>query len=66
VPNGMALSGMGVAHLMSTFSPDTTLVAEIQALRRQDVVERTVLLLDQGVKAVRLGSYSMRSTVAGH
>ena len=47
VPTGMLASGMALPGLMSTRSPDIDLVARLQALRREDVGELAVGVLDQ-------------------
>ena len=64
VPTGMLPIGMALPGLMSTCSPDTTLSPDGEALRRQDVGLLAVAdSVTSAMKAVRFGSYSIRSTV---
>jgi len=47
VPTGISPSGMALPGLTSTCSPATTLVADRQALRREDVGQLAVRIADQ-------------------
>src|SRR5690606_26675793 len=56
-------------HRVADLGVDTLarnhLIAGGQAVRSENVRQLAVLILDEAMNAVRLGSYSIRSTVAG-
>ena len=47
VPTGIEANGMALPGLMSTFSPETTVIAGLQPLRRQDVTDLAVVVFDK-------------------